>query len=867
MAKFEGVCVVSLPKKWGFFAGILIALYISNPVYAFGIIKDMPVVPMETLIEKSVDSLEVVPMSTLKSTLIPAYYESPYVTSVKNQGSLGSCGSFAAISALEANAKKDGLLGSYDSDPDYSELAFGWYAVNGKDGLDGLWPHVGALQTSRWIGPVLENGNVNGFPIAYPGSKQGLENIDDSIFNAEWATEKDAVHVQNFYQVKSSDQNDVKDLVLEYGAATISLYMDQSNFSDSPKSDGRYSFNQNGLSESGHAVAIVGWDDNYAVSNFKVQPSKPGAWLVKNSWGTNATSAAPYFWVSYESYKLAETNSTVFDVEPANNYDEIQQVGSGTTTEPSRYSGYSGANIFTASGDGAIKAVGFYCWENTFDFTISIYKNISSEGDPDDGELAFMQSGNKRYTGYNTVKLDAPVSLSSGERYSVVLTIIKNDTKYAYAELQKSRFNDFLEPLTVRQSYIGSAGGSWADLKSSTRACVIKAYLDESGFEMINDAFNVTVGDEVIVGKLTDDSPSSVVWSSSNPSVASVDANGVVKALKKGTSTISARYNAITYTCTVKVSVRYTELSGITRYVTGTAAALDAYPDGSDGVIIASGMNFPDALSATGLAGLLDYPILLTDPYSLPGEVGVAIDALKGDRNDFTVVISGGTSAVSDTVKNQLTALCGSGSVSRLSGGDRFETALQLYTYGRQNSQWYDRAIICLGTDFPDALSISPYAFAQKTPVFLTRSDGTLTANTLSAIQSGGFHKILIVGGTGVIPDSIKTTLGSSFTYERLGGATRYDTSLAVASWSVGKGIVSWNSTGFATGRNYPDALVGGPMQGKKGGVLLLADSGTTNGTIALSTLPSKDIRCVYWYGGTAVVPETLRSAIRTSIG
>src|SRR5690242_3960232 len=61
-------------------------------------------------------------------------------------------------------------------------------------------------------------------------------------------------------------------------------------------------------------------------------------------------------------------------------------------------------------------------------------------------------------------------------------------------------------------------------------------------------------------------------------------------------------------------------IAGATRYGTAAAVATKAYPTTNDRVIIASGENFPDALAASGLAGKLNAPVLLTKSASLSDE-------------------------------------------------------------------------------------------------------------------------------------------------------------------------------------------------------------------------------------------------------
>ena len=96
-------------------------------------------VPIESLAgEEVVDMLE---PDEVAPTAMPSYYRSSYVTSVKNQGSYGTCWTFATASAMEANAVKKGITAPDGTEPDFSETAILWYTYNGAKGAnDGGYP-------------------------------------------------------------------------------------------------------------------------------------------------------------------------------------------------------------------------------------------------------------------------------------------------------------------------------------------------------------------------------------------------------------------------------------------------------------------------------------------------------------------------------------------------------------------------------------------------------------------------------------------------------------------------------------------------------------------------------------------------------
>ncbi|WP_066172551.1 DUF5050 domain-containing protein [Bacillus marinisedimentorum] len=105
-------------------------------------------------------------------------------------------------------------------------------------------------------------------------------------------------------------------------------------------------------------------------------------------------------------------------------------------------------------------------------------------------------------------------------------------------------------------------------------------------------------------------------------------------------------------------------IAGSGRIETSIKVAEKFYP-ATDGAVISTGFNFPDALSGGPLAGKLSRPIILVNPDRASQKVLDYIDSAKAN----TLTILGGTSAVKDNVKNDISSLYVGNSVGNIING------------------------------------------------------------------------------------------------------------------------------------------------------------------------------------------------------
>ncbi len=314
------------------------------------------------------------------------------------------------------------------------------------------------------------------------------------------------------------------------------------------------------------------------------------------------------------------------------------------------------------------------------------------------------------------------------------------------------------------------------------------------------------------------------------------------------------------YDASEPLNASFVRLSGADRYATAAAVALDAFPLGSDTAVLASGEDFPDALSASGLAGALDAPLLLTRRTVAPAALLAALGPAGLDVD--SVVIVGGTAAVSAGVADDLAAR--GFTVTRTAGADRYATAAAVAIRVRelQGAQFEGRAFLVSGEDFPDGLAAAPYAYAGRGPILLT-ARSALPPSSATAIASLGLSEVVVAGGPQAVSDGVALSLGVPGT--RVQGADRHATAAALAETAVSRGWTEFGFVGVATGATFADGLTGGAAAGVRSGVLLLTSPTTlpasTAGTIDAH---AEEITAAAVFGGPAAVSDATLRAIRS---
>ncbi|MBV8347311.1 MAG: cell wall-binding repeat-containing protein, partial [Mycolicibacterium sp.] len=239
-------------------------------------------------------------------------------------------------------------------------------------------------------------------------------------------------------------------------------------------------------------------------------------------------------------------------------------------------------------------------------------------------------------------------------------------------------------------------------------------------------------------------------------------------------------------------TVTTSRLQGSDRYATAAAIAEAKFVSGTANAIVASGVNFPDALAGAYLAGIQSGAILLTDPNAPSAGLVSGLSAL----HTTTVTILGGPGAVTPGVQTQLASTAstssagGNLSVSRIQGATRYDTMQMIDTtppasaVGTVNGK--PTAIIANGLNFPDALAASAASYKAHLPIILT-DPNTLSSQAQATLTALGIQQILIMGGTNAVATTVESAINGMgiTTLRRFAGTDRTDTAQQFATFEV----------------------------------------------------------------------------------
>lgn len=357
-------------------------------------------------------------------------------------------------------------LGNTGGDKNVIGTGFNYYGVGGNNSFN-TW------NLASWIS-MRDEPDV-------PFTGTMYEDLpDDKAYHS-------TAHLQNAYWTSTYSEDpqnieyieNVKELVYNNGGASVVI--------SSSLSINENHAVYNSAGGGGHNVTVIGWDDSFSKENFAVTPPGDGAWYVRDSYdGVGNRDANGCFWMSYYSRDLTDgtaDKAIAYDFEPGDNYDNNYQYdgADGNHYIRSGKDDIRVSNVFRAKGDEYLEAVAFAPGSTSMSYEINIYKLDENFTSPVGDVSLAKVTGETRYVGYRTVKLDEPVALSENDLFSVVVDV--KDTSgngdarfYVDDSYQNSNWVTFESSVAAKQSFYYDK-----DLEEYGYCARIKAFTDNAG--------------------------------------------------------------------------------------------------------------------------------------------------------------------------------------------------------------------------------------------------------------------------------------------------------------------------------------------------------------------------------------------------
>lgn len=368
------------------------------------------------------------------------------VPQIRNQGEYGTCWAHATIACLEFNMIKKGYaknninlselqlsyyanysmtdrLGLTKGESYKFEDSYGCYLCNGGNSTMSLQPLERGLQ-------LADESKVSALQYSkastyHPGSvySGGIHSIKK--LSSDLAYKAPSVRMVGYAEISKDDTTAIKNAIVKYGAVKASYNANSSYMTKDYT--GFYCGDSVGTN---HAVTLVGWDDSYSKSKLKNSkgqtPSKDGAWIVRNSWGSY-NSKGGYFYLSYydksfnypcvfeadravaDNNVYMYDNTSIYDVRYSYSYNKVANVYKACASDASSEKIYAvSAYLYGSGTNGKVK--------------LSVYTNLTNPKDPLSGTLATSVTVAQRntYLGYVYSTLSKAVTVKKGTYFSIV---------------------------------------------------------------------------------------------------------------------------------------------------------------------------------------------------------------------------------------------------------------------------------------------------------------------------------------------------------------------------------------------------------------------------------------------------------------
>lgn len=353
---------------------------------------------------------------------------------------------------------------------------------------------------------------------------------------------------------------------------------------------------------------------------------------------------------------------------------------------------------------------------------------------------------------------------------------------------------------------------------------------------------------------------------------------------KIGSQTVTVTLEGKTASFAVNIIPVVNMLSGSNIYSTAVEVSKASYSN-TNTVILETGTNFPDALSAAPLAIQEKAPILLIEPDSIPKSTWDEIKRLNATK----VIIIGGE--VSTSVVTTLKSL--GISVERINGSSIFGTAVETAKRVREKSGITNKVVLAKGYYFADALSIASYASQQDNPISLTDEKAGITnkillehgngfADTLSigsyaskkgipilltdsnvlavetkaALIEFGIKEVEVIGDYSVVSQSVEDELKAmGITVARTYGSKRLGTSIEVAGKFFPDSQKAIAASGFA------DALAAVPLAAKMDAPIIFVDQKSLSSEVS-TYVTNSSIDSITMVGGDSATGQMAKDQL-----